>query len=678
MTGKRPNSCTNLNKVLLRLAGMMAIMVTMSGCRIPLRPIPGMGRDGRLYCYTRDYSDRESSFCLLGKAMTMNPGNGSWEIIPPPTAIFPGLPLYLAEQYVICPVLDTVFIPYDCCLKAYNAYVCAHDGVRMVIVDTDGKPIEDVEISFSIRRKCGAYEIVGGENITGPMRPIVLRTDANGELYLPIKLDSCEEVHYRGWAVTSAGHEEFDGAIKQKSHWSRLGSRESVLRRWKNDFPYIIENKIGSRLENRFFCRKCREYRPKYDGNGKCAKCGRPCDVALAKREFKLLMPKAFVLESEYEELSARTGLCRDDITEILGECVKENGQKTVAIRLDGKRNGDTAWHQLPPCMSFAEGASPETVLKDVGRSTRDYMTWAWQREEPPAKCEGFDAFWDAAVVSMRQDWKGTPVVEPMPEFAANPSSRVSKVTFYVGSRRCRGLLFEPRETVKGAMPTLAFFDRCREPKIADLPCPSDRTVLYLSVFPADYDYGHEDYELRKKYGFDRNAMCDMYAIDGVEKGREGYFFYSVLSSALRMTGWLRERTGADSVRCVGVGQGAGLAAMVAGLDPRVGDVRVLRPDFTDLGCPCGRWPEFRWHHRSRLEKEADACLPYFEACSFARRIRCPLTAYVNPNGLSWYDKNRIPGLLLVKALPKGSKARIVFDGTLSGNAALEKLMRQE
>ena len=91
--------------LLVSVAGFC--LLVGKGCRLPLKPVPGPGRNGRFYCYTEDYPDRHFPFCLLGKSLTASKGNGSWEFLPPPTAIFPGYPFFWLERYVICPVIDT-------------------------------------------------------------------------------------------------------------------------------------------------------------------------------------------------------------------------------------------------------------------------------------------------------------------------------------------------------------------------------------------------------------------------------------------------------------------------------------------------------------------------------------------------------------------------------------------
>ena len=61
---KRWKTASKMNKCFAILSCFMIV-----GCRIPLQPIPGPGREGMLYCYTKDYHVRELPFCLLGKSL---------------------------------------------------------------------------------------------------------------------------------------------------------------------------------------------------------------------------------------------------------------------------------------------------------------------------------------------------------------------------------------------------------------------------------------------------------------------------------------------------------------------------------------------------------------------------------------------------------------------------------
>ena len=146
-------------RIILIALGGYTVLSLIFGCRTPLQPIPGPGRDGRLYCYTVDYFDQYLPFSLIGKSLTCGGGDGSWAMLPPPTAIFPGLPLCLIEKFAICPAIDTLMIPYDLWLKYWKSHVCDKYGVLVKVRDRNGNPIPDLELGVTIDRRPG-YRIV--------------------------------------------------------------------------------------------------------------------------------------------------------------------------------------------------------------------------------------------------------------------------------------------------------------------------------------------------------------------------------------------------------------------------------------------------------------------------------------------------------------------------------------
>ena len=172
----------SIKRITLLILGAAFILSVFQGCRLPLKPIPGPGRNGRFYCYTEDYPDRHFPFCLLGKSLTASKGDGSWEFLPPPTAIFPGYPLFWLERYIVCPVVDTVMIPYDLYLRKRNANVCARDGYYVRIIDYAGQAVQDVDI-----------EVIVDKELNFNMADIT-----DGQEDLPVNGSKPEEKH-RDW-----------------------------------------------------------------------------------------------------------------------------------------------------------------------------------------------------------------------------------------------------------------------------------------------------------------------------------------------------------------------------------------------------------------------------------------------------------------------------------------------
>ncbi len=573
-----------MNRLVMALSLTSCVMI--SGCRIPIQPIPGPGRDGMFYCYTADYHDRDIPFCLLGKSLTASKRNGSWEIIPPPTALFPGLPLVLVEQVAICPIVDTAFIPYDLCVKFRNEYFAAKDGAWLKIVDHEGRSIPDVEIDISINANSGYRIVYDGEVQERGYLATYVKTDCNGKAYVPIKFTSCGDVRFSGWCVTSKGLEEFDGSLQGGGGWARVDSHE------------------------------------------------------------------------------IRHGRC--------GKCLDDGTDKMMIVRLNGIVNDATKTEIAG--LSFAQGTSPSEYLKNHHRTIGGNVMYQWHTVDLPRELTDFELYWESQQKEMRRDCHGDPEVTELVELST-PSVKVSRVTFNIGERRVCGVLSEPRGVPHPETPVLAFFGRGPDPDAKSLPKPSDRTVLYLSVFEPDYDYRKGEYDIREKYRLSQWAVLEGYSIVGIESGRESYFFYPVLSGAVWATEWLARRTSnLNGVCCVGVDQGAALALMTAALGGNVQAIHAYHPEFVGVAEYPNTWPPFHWHNRSGLMREAEKWMSYYELCSFARRVRCPVTLYLNPRETHDWRKHDA-SISVFKALKNDTNSRLVVDGSISYSAVLNWLV---
>lgn len=108
-----------------RFIGFCIVLVAVSlvcGCisNVPILPRyrPVDKRDGRLFCYTRDFVDgngRQVCFFRQPLEALMPGGNGQWGITPVQlvVGVFVGVPLALTDWFVASPVVDTVLLPYD-------------------------------------------------------------------------------------------------------------------------------------------------------------------------------------------------------------------------------------------------------------------------------------------------------------------------------------------------------------------------------------------------------------------------------------------------------------------------------------------------------------------------------------------------------------------------------------
>ena len=102
-------------------AALVAVSL-VCGCisNVPILPRyrPVDKRDGRIFCYTRDFVDGNGhQICFFRQPLEalMLGGNGQWGITPVQlvVGVFVGVPLALADWFVTSPVVDTVLLPYD-------------------------------------------------------------------------------------------------------------------------------------------------------------------------------------------------------------------------------------------------------------------------------------------------------------------------------------------------------------------------------------------------------------------------------------------------------------------------------------------------------------------------------------------------------------------------------------
>ena len=102
-------------------AALVAVSL-VCGCisNVPILPRyrPVDKRDGRIFCYTRDFvKGNGHQVCFFRQPLEalMPGGNGQWGITPMQlvVGVFVGVPLALADWFVTSPVVDTVLLPYD-------------------------------------------------------------------------------------------------------------------------------------------------------------------------------------------------------------------------------------------------------------------------------------------------------------------------------------------------------------------------------------------------------------------------------------------------------------------------------------------------------------------------------------------------------------------------------------
>ena len=667
---------------LFSLIGFVILLLLVADYRLPICPFPWRGRNGTFYCYTRCYSEENNGipFCLPGKSMTTRKGN---EFLFPetPTALFPGLPLLLLEQFVICPVIDTVMIPYDLYLQSQKSAICKEEGILIKVQDRSGRPIQGLEIDLAINGKPGHQIFYGGKACPKGAYGTHVFTNEKGEAYVPIDLSSCGTVRFSGSEQTSVGNEDFGGTT-DAAFWRRNTEND-----WRSD-----ERLRRPYAWYMFACSRCDSEGVSEDmwsTNGICVKCGwslskkelrrRQELLARWERQGRSILPAH--TKTGYMSLCGRTGLSFEVLEGIFGECPPEDGRKRIFVRLKGEIDPAKLSRNLPNGIEFAKGTSiNDHLIKHVPMLLNMTVGLAIRKEfntiKLPEKVPDFDSFWDVAKKEMRKGWNGTVKMEEIPDMST-ASSRVSRVEFDIAGRSVVGILFEPRDDAsRSLVPTLAFFSRGRDPDVHGLAVPTNGTVLYLSAFPPGYDHFRAEHDIRQKYHLGPNAQLDAYAIDGIDQGREAYFFYPILSGALRAAEWLAYRENAKGVRCVGTDQGASLAVMLAALSDHVVMVEAYHPEFVGIEDDRNAWPSFYWHERSRLMGEVRKWIPYYELCSFARRVECPTTLYLNMHETP-ECRRRNPSLSTFKALERCEGRKLVIDNSLKSAEALRKLVLQ-
>ena len=118
-------------------------------------------------------------------------------------------------------------IPYDMLMKLRNKYVCANDGVWIQLVDRAGHPIPETEIDLTIDANSGRRIVYRGEVMPRGYYETCVKTGADGKAYVPIKLSSCREARFKGFAITSNGVEQFDGTLEPVVG-AKVGRREPL------------------------------------------------------------------------------------------------------------------------------------------------------------------------------------------------------------------------------------------------------------------------------------------------------------------------------------------------------------------------------------------------------------------------------------------------------------------
>ena len=158
-------------------------------------------RHGDYFYLTKNYGKSSVQFSLIGKQL-LNQDAGKFVLLPSPTAIFPGIPLFIVENCVICPLIDITLLPTDFWrnLGAGDEDHIRENGYYVQVMDVFGRPVSGVEVRiFTSNRNLMPVVYKGRRQKYLAVRGI---TDKNGELFVPVDASTVENI---GSYVSTAG-----------------------------------------------------------------------------------------------------------------------------------------------------------------------------------------------------------------------------------------------------------------------------------------------------------------------------------------------------------------------------------------------------------------------------------------------------------------------------------------
>lgn len=186
-------------KRILKAFSLFAMMMQLCGCQHLMEAVD---RHGDYFYLTKNYGSSSVDFALFGK-MLVHQDDGKFVLLPSPTAIFPGIPLVLIENYVICPVIDLVLVPTDMVRNfgSGDPEYIRSNGCYVQVMDVFGRPVPGVEV-----RVC---------NVNRNRMPVIYKgcrqrqlrarglTDEFGELFIPVDMTTVDDKRLKD--VSTAG-----------------------------------------------------------------------------------------------------------------------------------------------------------------------------------------------------------------------------------------------------------------------------------------------------------------------------------------------------------------------------------------------------------------------------------------------------------------------------------------
>ena len=166
-------------KVLLSL---LASLTIVCGCRqLKIEA----DRHGEYFYLTKNYYSSYVDFSLHGKQLMHENCLFS---------LFPGLPLYLVEKWIVCPLIDVCLLPSDWRRNVDyedEEYVREH-GFYVQVMDVFGRPVPGVEVRAGTWNQNGMPVVYKGHR----QKAFYARglTDEKGELFIPVDPATVEEL----------------------------------------------------------------------------------------------------------------------------------------------------------------------------------------------------------------------------------------------------------------------------------------------------------------------------------------------------------------------------------------------------------------------------------------------------------------------------------------------------
>ena len=250
-----------------------------------------------------------------------------------------------------------------------------------------------------------------------------------------------------------------------------------------------------------------------------------------------------------------------------------------------------------------------------------------------------FDAFWAEAKRKFDAEVPVDIRLEPVPE-QSNGSYNYWRISTATYGRRVYGWLSEPKDAKPGS---------CRV--VVNVPgagiggratgTGKDYIGLTMNVHSYAQPEGEgKDADARRKAAYEKENETygrpfgvERYFHAGISKSREDYFYYPVILAINRTVDWLAKNPKADMKRFTYMGgsQGGAFGCMLMALNSHFTKGAVTVPAMTDtLGDAVdGRqegWPRIvNAHRKNGGEEGVRKWMPYYDACNFAARIRCPV-----------------------------------------------------